>query len=236
MRQRIPVVLALTALVVAVLGTTSLGEAASNAVRATFAQNAGKLRGFTPSKTAKKNTVVVRGANGKIDRASLPLTQGPRGPAGLAGLAGPAGATGPAGAPGAAGPQGPKGDKGDPGDAGTPGAPGVPGAPGAPATKLFAAVSADCASLDRGSGATAAVLGAGARCDVQFNQDVTNCVPVASVRREVGASGTGELAVSTDIANVYGGLDPDEIGVVYFDSAGVLTTTTRPPFFVAVFC
>lgn len=233
MRQRLPTVISVTALVVALLGVTSLGEAAGNAVRATFASNAGKLGGFAPSKKSKRNTVVVRGANGKIDRASLPLTQGPRGPAGPAGLAGPAGATGPTGATGPAGPQGPKGDKGDPGDAG---APGAPGAPGTPATKLFAAVSADCASLDRGSGATAAVLGAGARCDVQFNQDVSNCVPVASVRREVSSSGSGELAVSTDIANVYSGLDPDEIGVVYFDSAGVLTTTARPPFFVAVFC
>jgi collagen triple helix repeat protein len=118
MRQRIPVALSVTALVVAVLGTTSLGQAASNAVRATFAQNAGKLRGFAPSKKAKKNTVVVRGANGKIDRASLPLTRGPRGPAG------PAGATGPAGLVGATGPtgaQGAKGDKGDKGDTGSPG-------------------------------------------------------------------------------------------------------------------
>src|SRR5687768_9390152 len=115
MRQRIPVVLAVTALLVAVLGATSLGEAASNAVRATFAQNAGKLRGFAPSKKAKKNTVVVRGANGKIDRASLPLTRGPRGPAGPTGPVGPAGAVG---ATGAAGAQGPKGDKGDTGSPG----------------------------------------------------------------------------------------------------------------------
>ena len=115
MRQRIPVALAVTALLVAVLGATSLGEAASNAVRATFAQNAGKLRGFAPSKKAKKNTVVVRGANGKIDRASLPLTRGPRGQAGLTGPVGPAGAVG---ATGAAGAQGPKGDKGDTGSPG----------------------------------------------------------------------------------------------------------------------
>jgi collagen triple helix repeat protein len=115
MRQRIPVALAVTALLVAVLGATSLGEAASNAVRATFAQNAGKLRGFAPSKKAKKNTVVVRGANGKIDRASLSLTRGPRGPAGPTGPVGPAGAVG---ATGAAGAQGPKGDKGDTGSPG----------------------------------------------------------------------------------------------------------------------
>jgi hypothetical protein len=121
MRQRMPIVVSVTALVIAILGATSLGEAASNAVRATFAQNAGKLRGFAPSKKSKKNTVVVRGANGKIDRASLPLTRGPRGPAGPTGLTGPTGPTGlagPVGATGAAGAQGPKGDKGDTGSPG----------------------------------------------------------------------------------------------------------------------
>jgi hypothetical protein len=115
MKQRLPIALSATALVVALMGMTPLGEAASNAVRATFAQNAGKLRGFAPSKRAKKNTVVVRGANGKIDRASLPLTRGPAGPAGPTGPAGAVGATG------ATGPQGSKGDKGDKGDTGSPG-------------------------------------------------------------------------------------------------------------------
>jgi hypothetical protein len=102
MRQRLPIVLSATALVVALMAMTPLGEAASSQLRATFATNAGKLRGFAPSKAARKNTVVVRGANGKIGAASLPLLRGPRGPAGPAGAtgpAGPAGATGPAGAP-----------------------------------------------------------------------------------------------------------------------------------------
>jgi hypothetical protein len=115
MRQRIPIVLSATALIVALMGMTPLGEAATEQLRATFAQNASKLRGFAPSKRAKKNTVVVRGKNGKIDRASLPLTRGPRG------LAGPTGPAGPVGPTGATGAQGPKGDKGDKGDTGSPG-------------------------------------------------------------------------------------------------------------------
>jgi hypothetical protein len=107
MRQRLPIVLSATALVVALMAMTPLGEAASSQLRATFAANAGKLRGFAPSKAARKNTVVVRGANGKIGRASLPaLPRGPRGPAGPAGAAGAAGA---------AGPQGPTGPAGAPG-------------------------------------------------------------------------------------------------------------------------
>jgi Collagen triple helix repeat (20 copies) len=120
MKQRIPIVFSTTALVVALMGVTPLGEAATEQVRALFATNAGKLRGFAPSKAAKKNTVVVRGANGKIGRASLPA--GLRGPRGLRGIAGPAGSTGPAGpagaagTAGAAGAQGAKGDKGDPGN------------------------------------------------------------------------------------------------------------------------
>jgi hypothetical protein len=133
--------------VVAVLGTTSLGEAASSAVRATFAQNAGKLRGFVPSKKAKKNTVVVRGANGKIDRASLPLTQGPRGPAGAtgpAGAQGAAGPAGPAGLAGATGPAGPQGDKGDKGDTGAQGLKGDTGDTGPPGSAAaYAFVNAD---------------------------------------------------------------------------------------------
>src|SRR5919108_3804967 len=112
MKQRLPIVLSATALVVALMAMTPLGEAASEQLRATFAANAGKLRGFAPSKAAKKNTVVVRGANGKIGAASLPLRRGPRGPAGARGPAGPTGATGATGA------QGAKGDKGDKGDAG----------------------------------------------------------------------------------------------------------------------
>jgi hypothetical protein len=106
MRQRLPIVLSATALVVALMAMTPLGEAASSQLRATFAANAGKLRGFAPSKAARKNTVVVRGANGRIGAASLPRVRGPRG---LRGLAGPAGAAGAPGAPGPTGPTGPAG-------------------------------------------------------------------------------------------------------------------------------
>jgi hypothetical protein len=112
MKQRLSIVLSATALVVALLAMTPLGEAASSQLRATFAANAGKLRGFAPSKAARKNTVVVRGANGKIGAASLPRVRGPRGLRGLQGPAGAAGAAGPAGPVGATGPAGPAGGAG----------------------------------------------------------------------------------------------------------------------------
>jgi hypothetical protein len=67
MKNRLPVALSVTALVVALLGSTGAAEAVIS-----FAANAGKLRGFAPSKASKKNTVVVRGANGKIDARSIP--------------------------------------------------------------------------------------------------------------------------------------------------------------------
>jgi Collagen triple helix repeat (20 copies) len=117
MQKRLPIVLSAIALVVALLGVTGIGQAASSAVRATFAANAGKLGGYPPSKKSKKNTVVVRGSNGKIDKASLPLTRGPAGPRGATGPAGPAGSAGPVGPVGPVGPagsQGPKGDTGSP--------------------------------------------------------------------------------------------------------------------------
>lgn len=127
MRNRLTIGLSVTALVVAMFGTTGAAEALQNAV--SFAANAGKLRGFAPSKTSKKNTVVVRGANGKIDARSLPAAaRGARGAQGPAGAAGPQGATGPAGPTSAPGAKGEKGDKGDPGQAGGTGSPGSPAA------------------------------------------------------------------------------------------------------------
>jgi len=102
MRNRLPTALAVTALVVALMGWTG----AANAVGVAFAQNAAKLAGFKASKTAKKNTVVVRGVNGKIDAASIPAqargaqgAQGPVGPPGAQGAQGIQGIPGPPGGP-----------------------------------------------------------------------------------------------------------------------------------------
>ena len=54
MKDRLPIVIATTALVVSVLGVTPVGDAAGNAVRrALFAVNAGKVNGIRASKTPK---------------------------------------------------------------------------------------------------------------------------------------------------------------------------------------
>src|SRR3954463_13210835 len=93
MKTRLPTALSVTALVVALMGTTGI----ANAVVVSFAANAGKLSGFKASRAAKKNTVVVRGKNGKIDARSIPRQA--RGPQGTQGVQGPKGDPGAIGGP-----------------------------------------------------------------------------------------------------------------------------------------
>jgi hypothetical protein len=101
--QRLSVVLSATALVVALLGVTPIGDAARSAVeavppfakRAGTADNAKRLGGRKPSAYARV------GAGGKLSAALLPATAH--------------GAAGPKGDPG---PKGEKGDKGDRGPSG----------------------------------------------------------------------------------------------------------------------
>jgi Collagen triple helix repeat (20 copies) len=119
MRGRIPIVLSVTALIVAVLGATSLGEAASEQLRrVAFARNADKVDGIHASRRPMAGRLLPLGKNRKFPASVLPLTRGPRGPAGPAGAIG---ATGPAGAAGPAGPTGPAGATGQQGPPGTPG-------------------------------------------------------------------------------------------------------------------
>jgi hypothetical protein len=114
MKQRLPVILSATALVVALLGATPLGRAASRVVHkipplaqranyATTAGNAKALGGHKPSEFARL------GSNGKLP-ASL-LTSGGSGSGG-AGPQGPQGAQGPKGEAGPKGDAGPRGPGG----------------------------------------------------------------------------------------------------------------------------
>ena len=155
--------------------------------------------------------------NGSIQKVDISkrTVSSLRGLRGLRGLQGPAGPAGPAGAAGAAGATGAKGD------------------PGTPATKLFASVATDCSTLDRGSGATGVNLNFTARCDVRFNQTVSNCVPVVSVK----GTGSGELSAITNQDGSFAQLDSNEVAVFYHDSGGTLISSAgRPPFQLAVFC
>ena len=99
-RPNLPTVLSATALVVAVLGATPVGQAAREAIPA-FARNADKVDRIHASRTPKAGYLLALGKNKKF-----PASVGAIGPAG---------------------PAGPKGDKGDKGDAGPQGLPGVSG-------------------------------------------------------------------------------------------------------------
>jgi hypothetical protein len=112
MKQRLPLILSSSALIVALLGTTPLGKAAGNAIakvvpyasKAGFARNAGKLNGHTSSATPKRGQIPVVGASGKLP-ASIGAVgpSGPPGADGAPGQQGAAGAAGPAGPPGVSG-------------------------------------------------------------------------------------------------------------------------------------
>jgi hypothetical protein len=110
MKSRLPVVLSATALVVAVLGVTPVGQATSTAIQTHFARNASFLRGAAPSIKAGKNKIPRANKAGKLDRSWGAVgARGPAGPAGPAGANGPQGAAGPQGPQGSQGPQGPAG-------------------------------------------------------------------------------------------------------------------------------
>ncbi len=133
MRRRLPIALGFAALVVAVLGFTSLG-AAGTALRgatpvkvALFAKNAGMVNGISASKTPKGGHLVPLKRNGKLPDSVIPIgieVEGPQGPAGPQGEKGAKGDTGPAGPQGLPGPSGSQGPQGPEGPAGPPGPPG----------------------------------------------------------------------------------------------------------------
>lgn len=97
MNQRLPIILSSTALLVALVGSTPLGQAAESALdqvvpraqRAGFAANAGKLNGHKSSVNPTRGQIPVVGPNGKL-AASI----GGVGPAGPKGDPGAAGVTG----------------------------------------------------------------------------------------------------------------------------------------------
>jgi Collagen triple helix repeat (20 copies) len=148
MRERLPLVLSVVALVVAVFGSTPLGRAVVSAVppfakharTADFATNAGAVNGLKASKRPRAGWLVALGKNGKFPISvvqaapTVPTTgtgsPGPRGPTGPKGSVGPKGPTGSKGPKGPTGARGPTGAQGLQGTAGTAGAAGAQGPPG----------------------------------------------------------------------------------------------------------
>ena len=97
MKQRLSLILSAAALLVSVLGSTPLGQAAGSAIAqavpraktADFAKNAARLNGHASSTNPKAGQIPVLGLNGK-----LPAAIGAVGPAGPAGPQGPPGVSG----------------------------------------------------------------------------------------------------------------------------------------------
>ena len=109
LKEKLPIVLSATALLVVLFGATPLGEAARNAIpplanRANFATNSGAVNGIKASRFAQPGYLVALNRVGKF-----PPSVGQVGPRGLPGVAGPAGAAGAVGATGPAGASGPSG-------------------------------------------------------------------------------------------------------------------------------
>ena len=98
MRAKLPTILAVTALVVAVLGTSPIGHAAWKAALPKGSVGTAQLQNNAVTTKKIKNGTLLKG---DFKAGQLPV--GPAGPSGPAGPAGPAGATGAAGPTGAAG-------------------------------------------------------------------------------------------------------------------------------------
>ena len=103
-------IVAVTALVVAVLGSTPLSQAAAKFVLPKNSVGAGQLKkGAVTGLKVKDGTLVAA----DFKAGALPAgVQGPKGETGAPGAKGDPGAPGPKGDPGATGAAGPKGDTG----------------------------------------------------------------------------------------------------------------------------
>jgi hypothetical protein len=139
MKQRLTIVLAATALAIAVLGSTPIGHAVGSAVsplathakRADYATNAGAVNGIKASKRPRAGQLLPLGKDGKLP-ASVGVAgpvgpQGPKGDKGDKGDTGEEGARGPAGHKGDLGPKGPTGPAGPQGAQGPAGPSGISG-------------------------------------------------------------------------------------------------------------
>ena len=93
--KRLPIVLSVAALVIAVMGVTPLGEAAKNALP--FAKNADRVDKIHASTTPKAGQLYPLGKNTKFPAKVLSVTRGPKGDSGEMGQIGASGPQGPAG-------------------------------------------------------------------------------------------------------------------------------------------
>ena len=192
MRQRLPIILSTTALVVALIGSTPIGHAARDVIhavppfakkagyanRAGVADNAKRLAGRTASQNPGPNQIPVVNLSGQLP-ASIGAV-GPQGPQG---------------------PQGPKGDKGDSGSA----------------AKLWAVVQGD-GGITRQSGVNSVSQTDVGVYEVTFSQSVANCAVLATTADPfwtAGVSYTGDQAEVT-ILDLDGEEDDQDFTIAAF--------------------
>jgi hypothetical protein len=125
------------------------------------------------------------------------------------------------------GPQGPQGLQGPQGTQG------LQGPAGLPATKLWAKVSSATPSIVRNSGATGlegpAAIGLTGVYRIAFDQNISNCLSVASISTaDGGQPPAGQIGTNNSAAN------PNAIVVATYNAAG--TAVNTQDFTVAVFC
>jgi hypothetical protein len=213
LRNRLPIVLSATALVVAVFGITPLGHATSTIVQTHFAKNANFLRGKAPSVAAKPNTIVQRNGKGQI--VGIPASRGRQG------AAGPPGPTGPQGPAGPAGPGGATGAKGDKGDAGVAG----------PAAR-WAQVNADGTIVAQSGGITLTPDGFAGSYYVNFGSNISGKALVVTLRYNAkGGANTIRCGGPPEGTFCSVGDNVNHAFVGTFNDSGV---NTDAPFYIAL--
>ena len=159
-KSRVTPAIAVTALVVAVLGATPLGQAASRLVLPKNSVGAAQIKKSAVSgkKLANNSVTSAKVKDGSLLGADFKAGQLP---------AGPKGDTGPRGFQGIQGIQGVKGD---------------PGKDGAPASKLWALVD-EVGNISASSGLTTAgpVMVQKGIYVLPFNRDISHCAPVGTI-------------------------------------------------------
>jgi hypothetical protein len=200
MHAKLATALSATALLVALLGTTAIGQAAAQMILPTNSVGTAQLRPSAVTGGKIKNGTLTAA---KFKAGQLPAgSQGPKGDAGAQGPKGDAGTVGPKGDPGAQGPQGEQG---------------IPGPKGDPGSNIFAELFGDGTSnANKRSGFVSAQHTGTGGYKITFNRDISSCVFFATTPQNIGNVASA-LRTAQDSANTVtvwtyapsgGGLNP----------------------------
>jgi len=201
-RTKLNTAIAMTALVVAVLGATPVGNAAGKLFLPSKSVGTTQLRNnaVNTAKVKNRSLLAIDFKKGQLPAGpqgvqGVPGVQGPQGPAGLQGLKGDKGAKGDPGIKGAKGDKGDTGEKGAKGDKGDTGAPGVSGwqlvSQNMPSALFDKQIGVNCPAGET-------VLGGGASSSGAFDGVIVQSFPDSSTSWYARAHGT-KPGVSFDL-------------------------------------